>query len=347
MDEKMRKMSAVMMGILVVAVSFAVMRPNMMKGILKDNAEVESFSGVELMDYHTAQAEEQEKVLTHHIQMELPEGMTMEDVETEYDPLRQLATITIPGIGQEYYYEHPLLGSSSYINDLTLGSNQRAGVIEINTDAVYEMEVSVEDSWLCLDFAPPSKRYEKVLVIDAGHGGGQPGAVKQNIYEKELNLEILLELKALLDTHTDWKVYYTRTEDRDVSLDARVQLANKSQANLFVSIHNNSTNAGTMSDYHGTEVMYDEKKPELPLETKHLAQILLEETTAVTGSRNLGLTEGHSIYIIRNSQVPVALVEAGFMTSREELARLNTPEYQKKVAQGIYNGILRAFEEGF
>lgn len=68
---------------------------------------------------------------------------------------------------------------------------------------------------------------------------------------------------------------------------------------------------------------------------------------AVTGSLNRGLTKGNSIYVIRTSQVPVALVEAGFMTNEEELAKLNTAEYQRVIAQGIYNGILKAFEEGF
>lgn len=352
MEEKIRKISALLMGVAVILTSLIITNPALVQGSFgfekEQEPEPEKISGMELMDYHTAQAEEQKKtVLTHQMQIELPEGMNLEAVEVESNPLTQVVTITIPGIDQEYYVGHPLLGKSDHINDLTLGSSRDGGVIEVMLDKVYEIEASVEDSWLCLDFIPPRELYEKVLVIDAGHGGGQPGAVKQGVYEKELNLAILLELKALLDEHTDWKVYYTRTDDSDISLDARVQLANKSDANVFVSIHNNSTNDGKMSSYNGTEVMYDEKKPEEPLGTKHLSQILVEETTAVTGSKNRGVTNGNSIYIIRTSQVPVGLVEVGFMTNREELASLETPEYQKKAAQGIYNGILRAFEEGF
>lgn len=350
MEEKIRKLAALCMGALTVIASAAVLCLPAVEGSSGEATQdpiTEEISGLELMDYYTAQAEEQDKLLVHQMQIELPKGMTMEEVQVESDVLSQRVTITIPGIDQEYYFEHPLLGSSDHINNLTLGSLRDAGVIEFSMDAVYEITSSVEDSWLYVDFVPPREGYEKVVVIDAGHGGGQPGAVKQDICEKDLNLAISLELKALLDQHTDWKVYYTRTDDSDISLDARVQLANKCQANLFISIHNNSTNDGTMSDYNGTEVMYDEKRQEESLGTRRLAEILAEEVTSCTGSKNLGLTTGNRIYIIRNSQVPVALVEVGFMTCREELAKLNSEEYQKTVAQGIYNGIIRAFEEGF
>ena len=102
-----------------------------------------------------------------------------------------------------------------------------------------------------------------------------------------------------------------------------------------------------MSDYNGTEVLFDEDKAGEALGTERLATLLLEEVTASCGSRNLGLAKGHSIYIIRTSQVPVALIEVGFMTNETELGQLNSSEYQHRVAQGIYQGILRAIEEGY
>ncbi len=347
MEEKIRKLSALIMGILSVVVSVTVITLSSVRAedVLKQEAE--KISGMELMDYYTAQAKESEEILEHQMRIELPEGLTEADIRVKNDVLSRIVTITIPGITQEYYFEHPLLGSSNHIDDLMLWSEDESGIIEISLDEVYEIETTVNESWLYLDFVPPREIYEKVLVIDAGHGGGQPGAIKQGILEKEINLAILLELKELLDQHEEWKVYYTRTDDSDVSLDDRVQLANKSHANLFLSIHNNSTVQGTMSDYNGTEVWYDEKRPETEFGTKRFAQICQEEIVAVTGSKDLGITNGNSIYIIRTSEVPVALVEGGFMTNYEELEKLTTKEYQKKVAQGIYNGIVRALEEGF
>ncbi len=69
--------------------------------------------------------------------------------------------------------------------------------------------------------------------------------------------------------------------------------------------------------------------------------------TGHLGSRNKGLVEGNSIYIIRTSEVPVALIEVGFMTNKEELELLRSEEYQHAAAQGIYNAVMRAFAEGY
>lgn len=89
--------------------------------------------------------------------------------------------------------------------------------------------------------------------------------------------------------------------------------------------------------------MYDETSEE----SRQFAQICLEEVTSEIGSKDKGLVEGDSIYIIRTSQVPVALIEVGFMTNREELALLRTEEYQRRTAQGVYKAVLRAFAEGY
>ncbi|MCI8281906.1 MAG: N-acetylmuramoyl-L-alanine amidase [Lachnospiraceae bacterium] len=345
MEKIIKRGSALAMGVLTLAVILTAVWLAEARG--SQEYEKPDVSGLSLMDYYNAQAESDEEMPEHHMRIELPEGMAQEHIKIKSDALSQTIVITIPDIGMDYFSSHSLLGSSDHIDNLILGSEKEAGVIEITTDEVYEVQSEVKDGWLYLDFVPPRELYEKVLVIDAGHGGGQPGAIKMGVQEKDLNLAILLELKSFLDRHPNWKVYYTRTEDEDISLDKRVQLANKTHANLFISIHSNATQDGTMSDYNGTEVMYDEKKPLDGLSSKNLAQICLEETLAVSGSRDLGLTRGNSIYIIRTSQVPVALVEVGFMTNEAELAKLNTAEYQKILAQGIYNGIVRALEEGF
>ena len=78
-----------------------------------------------------------------------------------------------------------------------------------------------------------------------------------------------------------------------------------------------------------------------------LAVCMLAVMMTACGSKDKGLVKGNDIYIIRTSEVPVALIEVGFMTNGEELAKLNSPDYQKQVAEGIYQAILRAFDEGY
>lgn len=302
-------------------------------------------SGLKMLAYNTEQAEmSDEAEFEQQLCIELPQGMELDEVIIENDYVKQLITIQIPDVADNYFLEHPLLGRSNNINDLYMAN----GRIEITMDAVYEPECTLEDGRLYLDFLQPQDIYDKVIVIDAGHGGGAPGAIKQGIMEKDINLAIVKELKELLDKNDrNIGVYYTRTEDVNPTFEQRAQLGGKAGANLFISVHSNSTVDGLMSSYNGTEVMYDELKSEEGFSSKRLAQICLEEATASMGSKNNGVTYGNSIYIIRNSEVPVALIEVGFMTNQQELNKLTSQDYQKKAAQGIYSAIMRALDEGF
>lgn len=312
--------------------------------IVEAETESEQMSGLEKLDYDTAKAKEEKVSFSQQLRLELPEGAGKEDVKIENDYVKQLITIKLPKVEKNYFEQHPLLGRSDHIDELHMDK----GVIDITMDAVYEVESTIEDGFLYIDFCTPQEIYDKVVVIDAGHGGKAPGAIKQGVQEKDLNLGILLKLKELLDKNDkNIGVYYTRTEDNNPTFEQRAQLANKANANLFISIHNNSTTDGQMFEYNGTEVMYDEAKSEEGLSSKHLAEICLEETTAAIGSKNNGITHGNSIYIIRSSKVPVALIEVGFMTNQTELDKLMSEDYQKQVAQGIYNAIIRALEEGY
>lgn len=316
------------------------------------NAEIQDkMTGLEMLDYNTANAEKSstEEDFSQQLRLELPDGVSKEDVTIEDSYITQTITITIPKADEEYLYDYPMIGKSDHIDNMTYESHGDEGVLEISLDEVFEVDSSFEGQYLYMDFLTPQEVYDKVVVIDAGHGSKAPGAVKQSINEKDIDLAIAMQLKAIFDADTEHKigVYYTRTDDSNPSFDQRVQLANKSHADLFISIHNNSTKSGRFSSINGTAVMYDEQKADQELGTKHLAELCLEEVTGALGSANKGLVPGNDIYIIRKSEVPVALIEVGFMTNQQELANLNSPDYQKQAATGIYHAILRAIEEGY
>ncbi len=341
MEEKILKISSLILFITILSSAVVLAQ---FTDIHKREMKREQMSGLQMLAYDTRQAEQTEELsFRHQLRLELPEGMELEEITVENEYVSQNIIIKIPDVGKDYFFDHPLLGRSSHINELYMEN----GRIEITMDAVYEPQCRVEDGYLYLDFVKPHAVYDKVVVIDAGHGGGAPGAIRQGIMEKDINLAIVKELKALLDENDqNIGVYYTRTEDVNPTFAQRAQLGNNTEANLFLSVHSNSTDV-ELPLHHGTEVMYDEMKSEEGFSSKRFAQICLEEATAAMGSKNNGLTHGHSIYIIRNSQVPAALIEVGFMTNQEELNNLTSAEYQKKAALGIYHAILRALEEGF
>lgn len=276
--------------------------------------------------------------------LRLPDGVDGSMLSVSSDYVTQTVRVELPGTDPGYFDRHPIAGKSDYIDTLSYLKKGDGGVIEFVTDKVYELDMEYDEDYYYFNFLTPQEVYDKVVVIDAGHGGRVPGVIRQGAKEKDLNLAILLEVQRIFaENGENIGVYYTRTDDSNPTFDQRVQLANKADADLFISIHNNSLPGGRMSGTQGTQVMYDEMSEA----SRRFAQICLEEVTDEIGSRNKGLVEGDSIYIIRTSEVPVALIEVGFMTNQEELNLLRTSEYQRQTAQGVYRAVQRAFAEGY
>lgn len=219
-------------------------------------------------------------------------------------------------------------------------------LISITLNHLYVPFLYEDEENYYIDLRRPRDVYEKILVIDAGHGGKHPGTMSQDhVYlEKDFNLDIISCLKELLDMHPEIKVYYTRLTDTSVYLRPRVDLANEAEADFFISVHNNAYR----DQYaYGTEVLYNELLPDVVgknVNSKKLASLCLEEVTALLGTRNRGLSQGSETYIIGHSKVPVALVEVGYLTNREDLSMLLKEENIALTAQGIYNAIMKAYK---
>lgn len=318
-------------------------------------------SGVELLDYMTEQAmataeelagEQHQAAVealdfTQQLRLEIPKNASRDDVTVENNYVNHTIDITIGGVGEDYLVNYPMIGKSDRIQDLNYFSDEGSATVELCMERVYELSLDWEEQYLYLDFIEPKDIYDKIVVIDAGHGAKMPGATINGVMEKDIDLAIVRELKNLFDSAGDDSigVYYTRLDDSDPPFANRSGLANDTDADLFVSIHNNSFQ--NSSDVNGTTVLYDESKPEEGASSMRFASILLEKVTEKLGSKNRGLSRGNNIYVVRTSEAPAALVEVGFMSNPRELANLTSAAYQKKCAEAIYEGILQAFEEGF
>jgi N-acetylmuramoyl-L-alanine amidase len=178
---------------------------------------------------------------------------------------------------------------------------------------------------------PPA--YAGLVVIDPGHGGGADGASYGGVLEKDLNLSIASQAARLLE-EAGVTVLMTRTDDRDIGLYERTDLANNIGADLFVSVHCNAsvehddvTGVYTCAYSEGTEGW-------------RLAQLLHASMRAATGADDFGVEERPNLAVLRTSLMPASLVECGFMSTPEELALLVQPSYQAKLARGIADGVL-------
>ncbi len=214
----------------------------------------------------------------------------------------------------------------------------------LELDTVYAYFVYEDTNYFYIDLRRPSEVYDKILVIDAGHGGKDAGALSgdKQIYEKNINLGIVTQLKELLDQE-NIKVYYTRTEDNTVFLRPRVTLANSVDSDYFISIHCNTSD---VTYPNGTEVLYyDNNFKGVPASS--LAEVFSEEIDESTELKTRGilLKQMGDIFIMDKAEVPTILIEAGYLSNSGDLSYLNNPEMQKAIAKGIYNGIMRTYEE--
>jgi N-acetylmuramoyl-L-alanine amidase len=193
-------------------------------------------------------------------------------------------------------------------------------------------------------FTPGLK--DKLIVLDPGHGGSDPGAVGLGgTREKAVNLAVALRVKALLDK-AGAKVIMTHQDDRDVfgpnasaveELKARATIANVKKADIFVSIH---SNAALSRDADGTSTYFYQKTRYDSLLARNLQTGMLQ----ATGLKDKG-TLPANFYVIKRTIMPAALVEMAFLSNPAEEKLLASPQFQQKMAEGIVQGMEKFFAQ--
>jgi len=227
---------------------------------------------------------------------------------------------------------------------------------------------------------PKSVDRNKIIVIDAGHGGKDPGAVGYKKYrEKIVVLQIAQELKRVLKSR-GYKVYMTRDSDKFIKLRNRTRFANKKRADLFISIHANAVGKKIAKQVHGIECYFLDKSrssrakkvtasenranlsdmgfygKDTLLSTLNSHNIVAANKLAIDLQRgalgslkksfknvkDAGVRQG-PFWVLVGAQMPAVLVEVGFITNPAEAKRLVNRKYQKAMALGLANGVERYF----
>ncbi len=178
------------------------------------------------------------------------------------------------------------------------------------------------------------------IVLDAGHGGRDPGreaSRKDFLPEKDLALEITLAVGEKIEENLkNIKVVFTREDDVTVSLEERVELANRIKADYFISIHLNSNPnrhiSGTRTHIHDHS-----------FKVSRALALAIEAQYEKAGLKSRGIQSakdrGENLYVLQYTEMPGVLTEAGFLTNPEEEKMLNSIEGQEKIAEAIYQAI--------
>lgn len=190
----------------------------------------------------------------------------------------------------------------------------------------------------------------RVIVIDAGHGTPDEGAESNNgVTEAEINLRIALKLQNLLE-QSGAKVILTRSNETAIydidkrtlrekkvsDIHNRVKIGNESSADIFVSIHLNKI---PQNQYWGWQCFYNQNE-----KSKILAENLQNNLNEAIQKENKRIAmKLDTVYIMKNVEIPISIVECGFLSNEEEEKRLQEDDYQNRLAWGIYNGIMDYF----
>lgn len=213
-------------------------------------------------------------------------------------------------------------------------------VIDLNHPRNYNVSVSGTDSKLVIidlnaedtgdTSTQPGNDGKKLVVLDAGHGAKDSGAVGvTGKYEKNFNLAIVLKAAALLKKENNIDVVLTRSDDTFLELKDRAAMANNLKADLFISVHANSSGSSAAS---GTETYYQREA------SKALANVMHKYLVQATGLSDRGVRYGN-FHVIRETKMPAVLLEVGYLSNKKDEALLFTDALQNKVAASIVSGI--------
>ena len=257
--------------------------------------------------------------------------------------------------------DHYLNGYFDVILPKDLSDVYGEGTYEIGDDVIESVEVSTKGGKTTLRFRQnriscysiteekdryvihvknPKNVYDKVLLLDAGHGGKDPGASGNGLVEKNMNLTMLQKVNAELDK--DIKVYLTRNSDTYPDNASRARNASQ-VADAMVSIHmNSSTNALV----NGTETLYKNHANDTgaTLTSKQLAQLIQNHIIDATGNNNRGIVHRTDLLILNSTTVPAVIVETAFLSNAGDALKLSQESYQDLVAEAIADAIEEAFD---
>lgn len=286
----------------------------------------------------------------YSLKFSIPDGLSYSDITTEDQYYKNRILIKLPGDVTSYYTQNPVQWSNNVIN--SVGLLVEKGVTEIVIDTAVLQGFKLTDlgnAKVGVTLGNPRDIYKNIVVLDAGHGGTDPGAVRslngKTIYEKNLNYKIMYELtRQYFDSpDSEVKAYYSRYDDTLVNLYDRAAFSDLVGADMFVSLH---MNANTKTEPKGTEIYYyapNNSVNSAGLNSKTLATFVLNSLTAKIGTQKRYISS-QNLVVTRENHVPAILIELGFMSNKSDLTQLTNASFQEKSAHAIYQSICEVFD---
>ena len=233
-----------------------------------------------------------------------------------------------------------LSGGKLYVNTRPIGDvggiERKAGQIYVSGSLIARIRSAMRAYTPQPEYVTVPRKLSGTVVIDAGHGGKDPGARSVlGFYEKDVNLSVALDVARLLEQR-GLRVKLTRTDDYFVELEDRAAIANNIDADLFVSIHSDSFPKNTRRGY----TVYIANAAS---SSSRRAANAIASSMSGTGLNSFGVDTAN-YHVLTETRGPAVLVELGYLSNRSEAALLRSASFQDRLAQAVADGICDHFD---
>lgn len=279
------------------------------------------------------------------IQFDKPENFELSDVTTEDYYFDNYFVLTLHGDYSAFFDEHPIRYDSAVINNIIIDTfDNGLTEITVETNGINGFKLYDLGNSVALKVDKPRNIYDKIVVLDAGHGGKDNGASNKGTHEKDLNLTIIYEKaeQYFNSPESEIKAYWTREDDTYLTLDERAAYAKNMGADAFISLHMNSATASAK----GLEVYYysGNKNTMGGMSSQDMANIFYDQLIDDLGMTKRGVKSAKFV-VIKNNTVPAILIELGFLSNTSDYAKLTDESFQDDAARSIYDATVQMFEE--
>ncbi len=283
---------------------------------------------------------------TNYFCVPMPENVKAEEVVLENHYMDKELWVGISSEqAQEYEAFYEANGVYGNCNNVTNGRfemEKERICLRFALTGVYEYRSIFEDHTLYVEFVPSKEVYEKIVVIDPAYGGDDRGVTVDRVMSKDITLDIAKALKTMFD-ESDIKVYYTRMDDSNPASAQRVDLAVETKADMLIRIE---VGGDENSKLYGTSAVYNSKYFIPGFGNVELADLLEREVVTSISGKAGGLIESTAADEVLNSAtVPTAAIRVGYLTNSQEAILLQREDYIKRIAEGIYNAVIKAYEQ--
>lgn len=273
--------------------------------------------------------------------LEKDEKFDVRDVVKKDRYLEGYFEMILPGDYSQTYQNGSYPVGNDVMKDVQISTIGGRTVLHFNQNRINAYEIQEEGNNYAVYVKNPKEVYDKVLILDAGHGGHDPGTSGNGLTEKDMALAVVKKTAEKLKG-SGVQVYLTRDSDIYPENATRIGIANEI-ADVLVTVHMNSGPVAA----NGTEMLYKDYPgdDESKLTSKKLASIMQKNVVEATGNKDRGLKLRTDLLILNQAKVPAIFAEIVFLTNPNDALKISQDAYQEKVAEGLANGIKEAMSQ--